>query len=69
MHKKKKEFKEVDEVKIVEPKQESKLVALKDFVISHNDYFRKIVKGEDISDVPKIYIENLKTEGVIAKGE
>lgn len=48
--------------KVVEP---SKLIAKKDFVISHNDYFRKIKAGDDVSDVPSIYLTNLKTEQVI----
>lgn len=46
-------------------KEESRLIAKKDFVICHNDYFKEIKKGDDISDVPPIYIENLKTENVI----
>lgn len=42
-----------------------KLIAKKDFEISHNDYSKKIKAGEDISDVPKMYHQNLKTENVI----
>lgn len=42
-----------------------KLIAKKDFEICHNDYYRKIKVGDDLSDVPKKYLENLKTEKVI----
>lgn len=41
------------------------LIAKKDFVIQHNDYTKKIKAGDDISDVPATYHENLKTEKVI----
>lgn len=41
------------------------LVAKKDFTISHNEYVRKIKAGEDISDVPSHYHDNLRTEGVL----
>jgi hypothetical protein len=41
------------------------MVAKKDFVICHNDYFRRIQAGEDVSDVPSLFHENLETEGVI----
>lgn len=42
-----------------------KLIALKDFKIVHNDFVKEIKKGDDLSDVPKAYIDNLKTEKVI----
>lgn len=42
-----------------------RLVAKKAFVISHNDYCREIKAGDDISDVPELYFENLRTEGVL----
>lgn len=42
-----------------------KIVAKKDFKIVQNEYERNIVKGEDISDVPERYWQNLKTEGVL----
>lgn len=45
--------------------EKSVLKAKKDFVINHGDYFRKIKKGDDVSDVPKLYHPNLKTEGVL----
>lgn len=41
------------------------MIAKKDFVITHNDYRREIKTGDDLSDVPPIYLENLKTEGVL----
>lgn len=41
------------------------LIAKKDFVISHNEYVKKIKAGDDISDVPVLYHENLRTEGVL----
>ncbi len=41
------------------------LIAEKDFMIRQNDYLRMIKAGDDISDVPKIYMENLVTEGVL----
>jgi hypothetical protein len=47
------------------PKPQSDRIAQRDFVICHNDYFRQIKEGEDLSDVPALYLENLKTEGVL----
>lgn len=44
---------------------QKKLVALKDFRITQNEYDRPIKKDEDISDVPQLYHANLKAEGVI----
>lgn len=42
------------------------LVALKDFHIFQPPKFDlKIKKGDDLANVPKIYHQNLKTEGVI----
>lgn len=41
------------------------MIAKKDFVITHNEYTRKIKAGEDVSDVPSKYHQNLKTEKVI----
>jgi hypothetical protein len=41
------------------------LVAKKDFEINHNEYHRVIKVGDDLSDVPDLYHENLRTEGVI----
>ncbi len=41
--------------------------AKKDFVINHNDYVLVIKEGDDLdlSKIPELYHENLKTEGVI----
>ena len=39
--------------------------AKKDFLMWHNDYFREIRKGDDLSDVPEKYIEQLKLENVL----
>jgi hypothetical protein len=41
------------------------LRAKKAFLIQQNEYSRKISVGEDLSDVPAKYHQNLKTEGVI----
>lgn len=55
--------------KVKEPakleKKKPQALAKKDFVISHNGYERVIKKGDDLSDVPAMYLANLKTEGVI----
>lgn len=49
-----------------EEKSKSKgLVAKKNFVIAHNEYYRVIKAGDDVSDVPELYHENLRTEGVL----
>lgn len=47
------------------PRRSTTLKAKKDFVIHHNDYHRDIKEGDDLKDVPKLYIDNLKTEGVL----
>jgi hypothetical protein len=47
------------------PQRRQKLIAKKDFTIHHNTYFREIKEGQNISDVPEIYHENLRTEEVI----
>ena len=41
------------------------LLAKKSFVICHNEYFREIKAGDDLSDIPEIYLPNLLAEGVI----
>jgi hypothetical protein len=46
-------------------KKPEPMIAKKDITICHNDYLRKIQAGEDISDVPPIFHENLRTEGVL----
>jgi hypothetical protein len=45
--------------------EKAPILARKAFVIRHNEYERVIFPGEDLSDVPEIYLENLKTENVI----
>lgn len=47
------------------PYYQHMMLAKKDFVIHHNDYHREIKIGEDVSDVPTMFHQNLKTEGVI----
>lgn len=47
------------------PVNTTKLIAKKDFTICFNEYSRKIEAGEEIGDVPEIFHQNLKTEGVI----
>lgn len=41
------------------------LTAKKDFVIKQNEYFRKIKAGDNLSDIPDRFLENLRTEGVL----
>lgn len=55
----------VKEKKKSETKEVKDLIAKKDFWIRHNEYERVIKKGDDLSDVPKLYHENLKTEGIL----
>ena len=45
--------------------KKSSLVAKKDFRIVHNEYDIKIVEGDTLDDVPEMFLENLRTEGVI----
>ena len=40
-------------------------IALKDFVVSQNDFYLEIKEGDDLSEVPEMYLQNLKTEKVI----
>lgn len=47
------------------PEFKTPLIAKKDFKIVHNDYVREIKKGDDVSDVPEMYLNNLKIEGII----
>jgi len=44
---------------------EKTLIAKRDFVIFQNDFRADIKKGDDLSEIPEIYHQNLKTEGVI----
>jgi len=39
--------------------------AKKDFEIHHNDYHLVIKSGDDLCEVPEMYLQNLKTEGVL----
>lgn len=52
---------ETQELPVAKPE----LIAKKDFSIHHNEYHREIKKGDDLSDVPELYLDNLRTEGVI----
>lgn len=45
------------------------VVALKDFQIHQNEYHRVIKAGDDLSDVPAVYLANLIAEGVIQGGQ
>lgn len=60
--KKEKEVKKPESKSFFESK---KLVAKKDFKIVHNEYVRDIKVGDDLSDVPEMYIQNLKSEQII----
>lgn len=40
-------------------------VAKKDFKLVHNNYIRDIKEGDDLSDVPEMYKQNLKSENVL----
>jgi hypothetical protein len=64
MAEKKQKFQE-ESMTMQEPKTGSEFIAKKDFEIHHNEYHRVIKAGEDVSDVPKLFHENLRTEGVI----
>lgn len=54
-----------EEVSTADDRDAEKLIAKKDFVIRQEPYQRVILAGEDISDVPKKYYSNLRTEGVL----
>jgi hypothetical protein len=41
------------------------MIAKKDFVIHQNEHHYEIKKGDDVSDIPKQFHANLKTEEVI----
>lgn len=47
------------------PNKPGKMIAKKDFTIVQNDYKRVISPGDDLSDVPERFHQNLKTEKVI----
>lgn len=55
-----------DEKKEAKNKPEKQVIsAKKSFTICQNEFFREIKAGDDLSDIPEVYIENLKTEGVL----
>ena len=56
-----KEEKQQDEVK---QNKKSKLVALKDFKFKHGKDVYELKKGDEV-EVPKMFMQNLKTEKVI----
>lgn len=60
-----KKDKDVQASEEVACESESMLIAKKAFIIRHNDYYREIKPGDDLSDIPELYHENLKTEGVL----
>lgn len=45
--------------------REGTLIAKKDFRIVHNEVDISIRVGDDLSEVPQMYLANLRTEGVI----
>jgi hypothetical protein len=46
-------------------KTKARLIAKRDFVIHQNEHHIEIKAGDDLSSVPKMFLENLKTENVI----
>ncbi len=48
----------------VETPRKKKLIALKDFKFKHGKKVYEIKKGEEVN-VPKMFLQNLKTENVI----
>jgi len=69
MSKKKKSILEVDQSAIdsvvSEVYSHAKLIAKKDFVLSHNEFHLEIKVGDDLSQVPEMYHQNLKVEQVL----
>lgn len=45
--------------------QKEQMIAKKDFKIVHNNYVRDVKVGDDLSDIPLMYVSNLKAENVI----
>ena len=64
MDKKKKKSEDVVEEMSVRKIRQG-MFAKKDFVIHHNKFHLEIKEGDDLSSVPQMFIENLKTENVI----
>lgn len=56
---------ETPEAESMEAPAKPQCLAKKDFVICQNEYFREIKAGDDLSDVPEKFSQNLKTEGVL----
>ena len=54
----------LEELQDVQAEQQA-MKAKKGFVILHNDFFREIKTGDDLSDLPEKFIQNMKTEGVL----
>lgn len=48
-----------------QPAPAGALIAKKPFTIHWNDYHCEIKAGDDLSDVPAKFHQNLKTEGVL----
>lgn len=61
--------KKFQELQNEEPAEEkaarASLIAQKNFTIHQNGYVRHIKAGDDLSDVPETYHQNLRTEGVL----
>ena len=55
--------KKIESQELEAPKK--KLIAKKDFKIKHNEYFFDIKEGDSLNHIPKMFIQNLKTEQVI----
>jgi hypothetical protein len=55
----------IDGTSIAPSLEDGPIKALKDFEIHRNDYHRVIKCGDDLSDIPREYLPNLKAEGVI----
>lgn len=51
--------------KVEMPMREEKLAAKKDFVLLQNDVHIIIKAGDNLTGIPKRFMENLKAEGVI----
>lgn len=47
------------------PEKKGSMIAKKDFIIHFNEHHIEIKKGDDVSGVPEMFHQNLKTEEVI----
>jgi len=43
----------------------SEMIAKKYFKILQNEFEKEIFPGDDLSDIPERFLENLKTEGIL----